>query len=58
MDTEDRADRETAELLAGVVRADASAGSGVTLSGRCGACGYPLDGPPGVGHDIACGSSA
>ena len=36
--------------LAGLVR-DPGDGGAVTLSGRCGACGYLLGSP---GHEIAC----
>lgn len=45
-------EQAVAAQLAGLVRAAGDDGT-VTLSGRCGDCGYLLGSP---GHEISCGS--
>ena len=45
-------DVTTAAQLAGLLRAPSQSTSEVTLSGRCGTCGYLLD---SAGHKISCG---
>ena len=45
-------EQAVAAQLAGRVR-DPGDGGAVTLSGRCGRCGYLLGSP---GHEIACGT--
>ena len=45
-------EQEVTAQLAGLVRGPGDGGA-VTLSGRCGACGYLLGSP---GHEIACGT--
>jgi hypothetical protein len=45
-------EQEIAAQLAGRVRGPGDDGA-VTLSGRCGRCGYLLGSP---GHEIACGT--
>jgi hypothetical protein len=45
-------EREVAAQLAGRVRSPGDDGA-VTLSGRCGTCGYVLGSP---GHEVACGT--
>jgi hypothetical protein len=45
-------EQEVAAVIAGRVRTPGDNGA-VTVSGRCGRCGYLLGSP---GHEIACGS--
>jgi len=47
-----REEQEVAAQLAGRIRPDGDDGS-VTLSGRCGDCGYLLGSP---GHETTCGT--